>query len=160
MFKRNKTSPICGATTMTEKFAERTAGIWFPLGFYAAGGVYMLAFWAVFDRAAYHLAVLGVVSLLMAAALYSVSRWAFWVGLFTFPLYFAVFLLATLASVNLAGWYPDLPAALFNASLIVYLVFLCLSLIMLIDKRNALKTDRILDRLTGVAKPAEPKHTE
>ncbi len=141
---------------MTEKFAERTAGIWFPLVFYAAGGLYMLAFWAAFDRAAYHLAVLGVVSILIAAALYSMSRWAFWVGLFTFPLYFAVFLLATVASVNLAGWYPDVQTTSFNASLIAYMVFLCLSLIILIDKRNTLKTDRVLDRLSGAGKPAEP----
>jgi hypothetical protein len=142
---------------MTEKFAERTAGIWFPLGVYAAGGIYMLAFWAVIDRTAYHLAALGVVSLLIAAALYFVSRWAFWVGLFTFPLLFTEFVLAAIASVNLAGWYPDVWTGLFNASLIVYLVFLTLSLIMLIDKRNTLKKDRILDRLSGAPKPAEPK---
>lgn len=132
---------------MTERFAERTAGIWFPLAFYAVGGVYMLAFWAIFDRAAYHLTVLGIISIIIAVALYSVSGWAFWLGLFTFPLYFAEFLYATLASVNLVGWYPDIQTAAFNASLIVYLVFLCLSLILLIDRRNALRTDRILDRL-------------
>ena len=157
MLRRNKTCPFCGATKMTEKFAERTAGIWFPLGFYAAGGVYMLAFWAVIDRTAYHLAALGVVSLLIAAELYFISKWAFWAGLFTFPLFFAEFVLAAIASVNLAGWYPDILTGLFNASLIVYLIFLTLSLIMLIDKRNTLKNDRILDRLSGASKSLEPK---
>jgi len=140
---------------LTEKFTERTAGIWFPLGFYAAGGAYMLAFWAIFDHAAYHLAALGVISIVIAAALYSVSRWAFWIGLFTFPLYLTVFVLATLASVNLSGLYPDVPTAIFNASLIVYLVFLCLSLITLIDKRKTLKTDRFMDRLKRPAPVAE-----
>lgn len=141
---------------MTEKFTERTAGIWFPLGFYAAGGVYMLAFWVLFDRAAFHLAALGFVSIIIAVALYRVSRWAFWIGLFTFPLYLAVFLLATLASVNLAGWYPDILTGVFNASLIAYLVFLCLSFIMLLDKRNTLKSDRVMDRLKRPAAAAEP----
>ena len=140
---------------MTEKFTERTAGIWFPLGFYAAGGVYMLAFWAMFDRAAYHLAALGIISMIIAVALYSVSRWAFWIGLLTFPLYFAVFLFATISSVNLAGWYPNVPTAAFNISLIVYLIFLCLSFILLIDKRNVLKTDRVMDRLKRPATSAE-----
>jgi len=116
-----------------------------------------LAFWAVIDRTAYHLAALGAISLLIAAALYFVSKWAFWVGLFTFPLFFVEFVLAAIASVNLAGWYPDVQTGLFNASLIVYLIFLGLSLLMLIDKRNTLKNDRILDRLSGASKPAERK---
>ena len=132
---------------MAEKFAERTAGIWTALAFYAVGGVYMLAFWAVFDRTAFHLTALGAVSVIIAVALYSVSRWAFWIGLFTFPLYFAEFLYALLASVNFVGWYPNAQTAAFHASLIVYLFFLCISVILLIDKRTVLKTDRILDRL-------------
>jgi hypothetical protein len=71
-------------------------------------------------------------------------------------LYLAVFLLATLASVNLAGWYPDILTGVFNASLIAYLVFLCLSFIMLLDKRNTLKSDRVMDRLKRPAAAAEP----
>lgn len=132
---------------MTEKFGERTAGIWLPLIFYLVGGVYMLAFWGIFDRSAYHLTALGVVSIIIAVALYSISRWAFWLGLFTFPLLFAEFLYALLASVNMAGWNPNPQTTAFNASMVAYLLFLSLSLILLIDKRNALKGDRILDRL-------------
>ena len=76
---------------MTEKFTERTAGIWLPLVFYIVGGVYMLAFWGVFDRTAFHLTVFGVVSIIIAVALFSTSRWAFLLGLFTFPLFFTEF---------------------------------------------------------------------
>lgn len=132
---------------MTEKFTERTAGIWLPLVFYVVGGAYMLGFWGIFSRSAYHLVLLGALSIIIAVALYLMSRWAFWLGLFTFPLLFAEFLYALLASVNFAGWFPNPETATFNASIVIYLLFLTLSLILLVDKRNTLKGDRILDYL-------------
>jgi len=141
---------------LTEKFAERTAGIWVSLVFYAAGGAYMLAFWGIFSRSSYHLVVLGALSLIIAGALYSVSRWAYWLGLLAFPLLFAEFLYALLSSVNLVGLYPNAQTAAFNASMIIYLVFLTVSLILLIDRRNVLRNDRVLDRLK---RPVEPSAT-
>ncbi len=110
----------------------------------------MLAFWAMFSLSAYHLLALGVVSLVIAAALFSLSRWAYWLGLFTFPLLAAEFVYALMFSVNLVGWYPNPTVAVFNASMVVYLVFLCFSFLLLIDRRNTLKSDRILDRLRGL----------
>jgi hypothetical protein len=142
---------------LTEKFTERTAGIWVPLVFYAAGGIYMLAFWAVFTQAAYHLILLGIASIAIAFTLYKTSRWAYWLGLVTFPLMFVEFLYGLVASVNLAGWDPNVEVAAFNGSMIVYLVILTLSLILLIDRRNALKSDRILDMLKSTAPPAPAK---
>ena len=132
---------------MTETFTERTAGIWVPFVFYVVGGAYMLAFWALFDRAAYHLLVLGGISLVIAGALYFLSKWAYWLGLFSFPLMFALFGWALVFSVNVVGWYPDVPNAILNGSMVVYLVFLTLSMLLLIDRRNTLKSDRILDML-------------
>lgn len=119
----------------------------------------MLAFWGIFDRTAYHLAALGVVSVAIAYALYSTSRWAFWLGFLTFPLLVAEFLYALIASVNFTGWTPNLPTSAFHTSLITYVIFLVLSLILLIDKRNTLRTDRILDRLSTLAKPSEKSDT-
>jgi hypothetical protein len=144
---------------LTETFTERTAGILVPLVFYVVGGAYMLAFWALFDRAAYHLLVLGGISIAIAAALYFLSKWAYWLGLFSFPLMFALFAWALIFSVNVVGWYSNIPNAILNASMVVYLVFLTLSLLLLIDRRNALKSDRILDMLH---KPfaAPPSETE
>jgi len=132
---------------LAEKFTERTAGIWIPLVFYAVGGAYLLAFWALFDTTAYHLILLGGVSIIIAVALYLLSRWAYWLGLFTFPLLLTVFVFALVSSVNLVGWSPDLPSGVFQASMIAYLVFLVFAFILLIDKRNTLKNDRILDLL-------------
>jgi hypothetical protein len=139
---------ICGGAGLTEEFTERTAGIWLPLVFYAVGGVYMLAFWGIFDRGAYHLTSLGILSIALAVGLYAMSRWAFWIGLISFPLYFVEFIYALFSSVNLIGWSPNIPTAAFHASMIVYIVFLVFSLILLIDKRNTLKSYRILDRLS------------
>jgi hypothetical protein len=140
---------------MTETFTERTAGIWLPLVFYAVGGVYMLTFWGVFDRTAYHLTVLGILSIVVAVTLYLLSRWAFLLGLLTFPLFFVEFLFALNASINLVGWNPNLPVAVLNASIVIYLVLLVFSLILLIDKRNTLKSDRVLDLMRGPVRPTE-----
>ena len=146
---------------MEEKFTERTAGVWLPLIFYAVGGMYMLAFWGLFDRTTYHLTVLGALSIIIAVALYLLSRWAYWLGLFTFPLLLADFVYALVSSVNIVGWYPDIANAVFHASMVVYLVFLVLSVILLVDKRNTLKNDRILDMLgkpfSAASKPQEAK---
>jgi hypothetical protein len=117
----------------------------------------MLAFWALFDRAAYHLLVLGGVSIVIAAALYFLSKWAYWLGLFTFPLMFALFAWALTFSVNVVGWDPNIPDTILNASMVLYLVFLTLSLLLLIDRRNALKNDRVLDLLH---KPFAPPPSE
>ena len=146
---------------MTESFTERTAGIWMPLVFYGVGGVYMLAFWGLFDRTAYHLLVLGGVSIIIAVALYTLSRWAYWLGLFTFPLLFVLFAYALIFSVNVVGWAPDIPNTILNASMVVYLVLLTISFLLLIDKRNTLKGDRILDMLhKPLAAPATEKQTQ
>jgi hypothetical protein len=150
---------VCGERKLTEKFAERTAGIWVPLVFYAVGGIYMLAFWSVFSINAYHLVILGAASILIAVALYALSRWAFWLGLFTFPLFLTEFGYALASSVDFVGWYPNIPTTAFHASMIVYMIFLVFSLILLIDKRNTLKTDRILDRL-HIPVPTTPKAKE
>jgi len=144
---------------LSETFAERTAGIWFPLVFYAVGGVYLLAFWALYGLTAYHLLVLGIASIVIAAALYSLSKWAYWLGLFTFPLLLVEFIFALNFSVSVVGWYPNIPTAIFNASMVAYLVFLCFSFLFLVDKRNTLKTDRVMDKIRPSA-PAPEKSAE
>jgi hypothetical protein len=148
--------PKSGGKRMTESFTERTAGIWIPTVVYAASGVYLLAFWAMFSLAAYHLLALGVASLAVAALLFSLSKWGFWVGLFAFPLLIVEFAYALLFSVNIVGWDPSATVAVFNGSMIAYLVLLCISLLLLVDRRNALRSDRFMDRLRSSA-PAEEK---
>jgi len=146
---------------LAEKFTERTAGIWVPLVFYAVGGAYMLAFWGLFERAAYHLLILGGISIIIAIALYFLSRWAYWLGIFTYPLLFALFAYALTFSVNVVGWDPNIPNAALNASMVIYLIFLALSFLLLIDKRNTLKSDRILDILhRPLAAPSSDKQTQ
>lgn len=134
---------------------ERSAGIWVALVIYAIGGGYMIAFW-VLDTVAYYLVLLGVVSIAIGVALFRTSRWAWWLGLFSFPIYFVDVAYALLSSVNLVGWYPDLSTGAFHASMIIYLVFLCLGFLLLVDKRNLLKSDNLLDFLS---KPLSSKST-
>jgi len=132
---------------MSVSFNERSAGIWFSGTFYLLAGIYMLAFWGMLDTSAYGLAILGVLSVVTGAFLFTLSRWAFWIGLFTFPVYLVEFLYAIASSVNLVGWFPDALTGAFQSSMIVYLIFLCLSFVVLMDKRNMLKKDRAVDAL-------------
>jgi hypothetical protein len=136
---------------------ERSAGVWAALVVYAIGGAYMLGFWALLDRTVYLLAFFGVVSIVIAAALFKMSRWAWWLGLFTFPLFFIDVAYALLASVSFVGGYPDTMTALFHGSMLIYLVFLCFAFILLIDRRNVLRSDRVLDLLS---RPLSTKKTK
>ena len=145
---------------MTESFTERTPGIWIPTVFYAASGIYILAFWAVFSLSAYHLLALGIASILIAVLLFTLSKWAYWIGLFTFPLLIVEFVYALNFSVAIAGWDPNVPDAAFNASIVVYLVLLCFSFLLLLDKRNSLKTDRVMDKLGSAASSWQKTDTE
>ena len=148
-------SPKEEGKTLTESFTERTAGIWIPTVFYAVGGIYILAFWAVTSLSAYHLLALGIASILVAAFLFSLSKWAYWIGLFTFPLLITEFLCALMFSVNIVGWDPNPLAAVFNASMVVYLVLLCFSFLLLLDRRNTLKGDKFMDKLSSSILPRQ-----
>jgi len=145
---------------LTESFTERTAGIWIPTVFYAAGGIYILTFWAVFSLSAYHLLALGVASILIAASLFTLSKWAYWIGLFTFPLLFIEFIYALMFSVNTAGWYPNPLVAVFNGSMVAYLVLLCFSFLLLLDRRNMLKSDEFMDKLGSSISHTQKEETE
>jgi hypothetical protein len=146
---------------LTETFRERTAGIWVPTVFYAAGGIYILAFWALFSLSAYHLLALGIASILVAAFLFSLSKWAYWIGLFTFPLLLVEFVYALMFSVNIAGWDPNLTVAAFNVSMVAYLVLLCFSFLLLVDRRNVLRSDKFMDRLgVSVSPPQKEREAE
>ncbi len=145
---------------MTESFTERTAGIWIPTVFYAVGGIYILALWAMFSLSAYHLLALGIASILVAIFLFTLSKWAYWIGLFTFPLLIVEFLYALVFSVNIAGWDPNIPVTALNASMIAYLILLCFSFLLLLDRRNALKSDRFMDMLGALVSPRQKAETE
>jgi hypothetical protein len=140
---------------LSESFTERTAGIWIPTVFYAVGGIYILAFWAIFSLSAYHLLALGIASIIVAVLLFDLSKWAYWIGAFTFPLLIVEFAYALMFSVNVAGWDPNATVAAFNSSMVAYLVLLCLSFLLLLDRRNALKSDRFMDRLSGSVSAGE-----
>jgi hypothetical protein len=130
------------------------------MAFYGASGIFILAFWAVYSLSAYHLLALGIASILIAVFLFSLSKWAYWIGLFTFPLLIVEFLYALNFSVNIAGWDPNPEVAVFNASMIVYLVLLCFSFLLLLDKRNTLKSDRFMDKLGSVVASRQKLDTE
>jgi hypothetical protein len=151
---RNKASQR-GGEKLTESFTERTAGIWIPIVFYAIGGIYILAFWAIFSLSAYHLLALGIASVIVAVLLFGLSKWAYWIGVFTFPLLIVEFVYALTFSVNAAGWDPNATVAVLNASMVAYLLLLCLSFLLLLDRRNALKSDRFMDRLSGSVSAGE-----
>ena len=115
----------------------------------------MLAFWALFSLSAFHLLVLGIASILTALFLYTLSKWAYWIGLLTFPLLIIEFLYALIFSVNIAGWNPNPLVTVFNASVIIYLLLLCFSFLLLVDKRNMLHSDSMMDKLGNLIVPRQ-----
>jgi len=137
---------------LSEAVGERSAGVWVALVIYALEGVYLLGFWSMLDRAAYHLALLGVVSVVIAIALFRLSRWAYWLGLFTFLVCFVDVAFALVTSVNFVGWNPNTQTLAFNASMVIYLLFLCFGFLLLIDRRSILRSDAILDTLNKFSK--------
>jgi uncharacterized membrane protein (DUF2068 family) len=124
---------------------------------YSLGGVFLLGFWTL-DRAAYHLAIFGITSLIIGIALFRLSRWAYWLGLFSFPLCFIDVAYALQTSVNFVGWNPNLQTLAFNSLMVAYLVVLCFGFLLLIDRRGVLRSDVALDLLrksVTVKGPAE-----
>lgn len=136
---------------MSEPVRERSAGVWVALVIYALCGGYLLGFWGILDRAAYHLAILGVISVGIAIFLFRLSRWAYWLGLFTFPLCLLDVGLALKTSINFAGWYPNLQNLTFNSSMVLYMILLCFGFLLLLDRRSVLRSDALLDGLSKLA---------
>ena len=102
-------------------------------------GGYGLAFSALYEQPLVPLIVLSFASVATGLGLLFERRFALWLSLLIFPLGIVQALATLLYSVEMSGWDPSDTVAAFNASLILYIVGLVVSLVLVIDKRSQLK---------------------
>lgn len=127
---------------MVEKTTfERTqaTGLLVASAIFIVLGAYGLVFSALYDLGLIPLIALSLALVGAGLGAFLGRRFALWLALVLFPLG-VVEVLSTLSySVTLFGWYANTAAGVFNASLILYIVGLVVSLLLVVDKRGQLK---------------------
>jgi hypothetical protein len=102
-------------------------------------GIYALVFPVLYDPALFPLYIIGILSIICGVGVMLLRKWALWISAIIFPIMVAVSSVTVYYSVNELGFYPDWESALFNTSLILYLVLAILALLLVLDKRRELK---------------------
>ncbi len=127
---------------MSEKTSfERThaTGLLVASGIFILLGAYGLVFSALYDLGLIPLIALSLASIAAGLGAFFGRRFALWLAVLLFPPG-AVETLSTLSySVTVSGWYTNSAVAIFNASLILYIVGLVISLLLVLDRRSQLK---------------------
>lgn len=117
----------------------RATGLLVASAIFIALGVYGLVFSALYDPGLVPLIALSLASIATGLGTLFGRRFALWLTLLLFPLGIVEVLATLLYSVTISGWYSTTVVAVFNASLIMYMVGLIVSLLLVIDKRGQLK---------------------
>jgi len=120
---------------------ERThaTGLLVAFAIFIALGAYGLVFSALCDLGLIPLIALSLASIAAGLGALLGRRFTLWLALVLFPLG-VVQALSTLSySITLSGWYTNEAVAAFNASLILYMLGLTLSVLLVVDRRSQLK---------------------
>lgn len=127
---------------MAEKASsERTqaTGLLVASAIFIALGAYGLVFSALYDLGLIPLIALSLASIAAGLGAYFARRFALWLALLLFPLGLVEALSTLSYSVTVSGWYTNNAVVAFNASLILYILGLVVSLLLVVDKRSRLK---------------------
>jgi hypothetical protein len=100
---------------------------------------YGLAFSALYDPRLVPLIVLSVASVLIGFGALFGRRFALWLALLVFPAGVVEGTATLYYSVTSSGWYSSDPVMVFNASLVLYLAGLVISLLLIVDRRSQLR---------------------
>ena len=107
--------------------------------FYIILGIYALAFPVMYDLSLYPMYIIGVLSILCGAGVLLLKKWGLWISAVLFPVMLMLSMVTLYYSASVGGFYPDWERALFNVSLILYLVLAALGFLLVADKRRELK---------------------
>ena len=120
---------------------ERTqaTGLLVAGGIFIVLGIYGLVFSALYDLTLVPLIALSLASIAAGLGALFGRRFALWLALLLFPLGIIEAVATLFYSVTVSGWYPSELVAAFNASLILYMLGLTVSLLLVIDRRSQLK---------------------
>jgi len=121
--------------------SERTqaTGLLVASAIFIALGAYGLVFSALYDLGLIPLIALSLASIAAGLGAYFARRFALWLALLLFPLGLVEALSTLSYSVTVSGWYTNNAVVAFNASLILYILGLVVSLLLVVDKRSRLK---------------------
>src|SRR2546425_3199220 len=135
----SKQTPKQEAKEETAEAASfRPFGLSIASFFYALSGIYYLAFPIVAqDTGAWHLYVIGAVSLLGSFGVFRMTRWGLWLGLLLFPLQIVAPSSTLLTVISYPGIWQQPIAIAFVASLFVLMFFASLTFLLVLDKRRS-----------------------
>ncbi len=120
--------------------AIRPVGLSISSFFYAASGIYYLAFpIAAQDPSIWPLYLIGVLSLLGSFGVLRMTRWGLWLGLGLFLPQLVAPLFALLTTLTYPGIAQQPIAIAFVASLAVLMFFASLTFLLILDKRRSFK---------------------
>jgi len=117
----------------------RATGLVVASAIFIVLGVYGLVFSALYSPTPIPLIVLSLVSIVAGAGALFSRRFALWLAMLLFPLGVVEAAATLWYSVTVFGWYPNNLVTAFNASLMLYVAGLVLSLLLVMDKRSQLK---------------------
>jgi hypothetical protein len=118
----------------------RPVGLSISSFFYAASGIYYLAFpIAAGDAGIWPLYLIGTLSLLGSFGVLKMTRWGLWLGLGLFLPQLIAPTFALMTTLTYPGIAQQPIAIAFVASLAVLMFFACLAFLLILDKRRSFK---------------------
>jgi hypothetical protein len=118
----------------------RPIGLSFSSFFYAASGLYYLAYpFVAGDTSLYPLYIIGALSIIGSIGITRVMRWGLWIGLALFPLQIVAPAFALMAALQYPGVASSASALIYVASLAVLMFFASLTFLLVLDKRRTFK---------------------
>lgn len=127
---------MVGKTTLER---TRVQGLLVASAIFLVLGAYGLVFSFLSDLTLIPLVALSVAAILAGVALLLGRRFGLWVSLLLWPPAMAMAVATLFYSTTVSGWLPSNSTAIFQASLILYVVGLLVSLLLVIDRRSQLK---------------------
>ncbi|HZY95277.1 MAG TPA: hypothetical protein VFE98_10565 [Candidatus Bathyarchaeia archaeon] len=116
----------------------RPVGVTFASVFYAASGIYYLAFpIAVQDLSLLHVFLLGAFSITASYGLFRMGRLGLWLGVLLFPPHIVMPLFTLFPTLSNPGVLQQPLTIAFVTSLIVLVLFASLAILALLDKRRS-----------------------
>lgn len=106
---------------------------------YMVLGIYAFVFPLLYDVSLLFLYIVGGLSILCGIGAMLLKKWGLWVSVALFPVMLTLSIVTLYYSVISLGFYPDWERALFNISLVIYLVLSVLGFLLVVDKRRDLK---------------------
>lgn len=106
---------------------------------YMVLGIYALVFPLLYDPSILFLYIVGGLSIICGIGTMLLKKWGLWISVALFPVMLMLSIVTFYYSISSLGFYPDWERALFNTSLVIYMILSVLGFLLVVDKRRDLK---------------------